>query len=136
MRALPLVLVALALAACGSKGASKTTTTTAAAPKTRVQATVVGQDHHPLVGKPWHYEVRVTLAGKPVSAFIHLQFLFHGVAVGEVGKHSVKNGFWQETFSGSGAFPAAARGQPLTLEATVTVKGHPVAKAGWKIVVQ
>ena len=78
----------------------------------------------------------MTLGGKPVAALIHLQFLFGGSPVGEVGKHRVANGFWQETFSGKGAFPAAARGQPLTLEATVTVTGHPVAKAGWKIVVQ
>lgn len=121
----------LALVACGSTAAQ---TTTAAATKPTV--TIVGQDHHPLVGKNWHYEVRVTLNGKPVAAFIHLQFLFGGSPVGEVGKHAVKNGFWQETFSGKGAFPPAARGQPLTLEATVTVKAHPVAKAGWKIVVR
>lgn len=121
----------LALVACGTTAAK---TTTAAAVKPTV--TIIGQDHHPLVGKNWHYEVRVTLAGKPVAALIHLQFLFGGAPVGEVGKHRVANGIWQETFSGKGAFPAAARGQPLTLEATVTVKGHPVAKAGWKIVVR
>lgn len=109
---------------------------TAQATTAKVKVTVVGQDHHPRVGKKWHYEVHVTLNGKPVAAFVHLQLLFHGVAVGEVGKHRVANGFWQETFSGKGAFPAAARGQPLVLEATVTVKAHPVAKAGWAIVVQ
>jgi hypothetical protein len=122
----------LALVACGTT-AAKTTTTAAAAKPT---VTIVGQDHHPLVGKNWHYEVRVTLNGKPVAAFIHLQMLFAGSPVGEVGRHTVKNGVWQETFSGRGAFPAAARGQPLTLEATVTVTGYPVAKAGWKLVVQ
>ncbi|HLY94948.1 MAG TPA: hypothetical protein VKP14_08890 [Gaiellaceae bacterium] len=133
MRQTILILVAtFALAACGSSQGRTTTTAAAAKPK----VTIVGQDHHPLVGKNWHYEVRVTLAGKPVAAFIHLQFLFNGVPVGEVGKHTVKNGFWQETFSGKGAFPAAARGQPLVLRATVTVKGHPVVKAGWPIVVR
>jgi hypothetical protein len=100
--------------------------------------TIAGQDHHPLVGKKWHYQVRVTLNGKPVAAFIHLQFLFGGSPVGEVGKHSVPNGVWQETFGTPGhpPFPAAARGQPLVLAATVTVKGHPVARAGWPIVVR
>jgi hypothetical protein len=127
VRAALLIACILALAVGGS--AAQATTA-------KVHVTVVGQDHHPRVGKKWHYEVHVTLNGKPVAAFIHLQLLFHGVAVGEVGKHSVKNGFWQETFQGKGAFPAAARGQPLVLEATVTVKGHPVAKAGWSIVVQ
>ncbi|HVH50878.1 MAG TPA: hypothetical protein VM690_01930 [Gaiellaceae bacterium] len=133
-RTAPILTAVLALAACGSTAAK--TTTTAAAPKPMV--TIVGQDHHPLVGKKWHYEVHVTLNGKPVAAFIHLQFLFGGSPVGEVGKHTVTNGLWQETFGTPGhpPFPAAARGQPLTLEATVTVKGHPLAKAGWKIVVQ
>jgi len=131
-RTLPILVAALALAACGSSQAKTTTAASAAKPA----VTIVGQDHHPRVGKDWHYEVRVTLAGKPVAAFIHLQFLFNGVAVGEVGKHTVKNGIWQETFSGKGAFPAAARGQPLVLRATVTVKGHPVVKAGWPIVVR
>jgi ABC-type Fe3+-hydroxamate transport system substrate-binding protein len=136
-RTAPILVAALALAACGST-AAKTTTTTAAAAATKPKVTIVGQDHRPLVGKKWHYEVRVTLNGKPVAAFIHLQFLFGGSPVGEVGKHTVKNGVWQETFGTPGhpPFPAAARGQPLVLEATVTVKGHPVAKAGWKILVQ
>ena len=127
-RAVPLLIAAAALGVSGSA--------TAAAAKPKV--TIVGQDHHPRVGKKWHYEVRVTLNGKPVAAFIHLQFVFGGSPVGEVGKHTVKNGFWQETFGTPGhpPFPAAAAGQPLVLRATVTVKGHPVVKAGWSIVVQ
>ncbi|HET8894311.1 MAG TPA: hypothetical protein VFM96_09475 [Gaiellaceae bacterium] len=134
MKAALLAVCVLALVACGSTAAQ--TSSTAAAVKPTV--TIVGQDHHPLVGKKWHYEVHVTLNGKLVAAFIHLQFLFGGSPVGEVGRHTVTNGFWQETFGTPGhpPFPAAARGQPLTLEATVTVKGHPVAKAGWKIVVR
>jgi len=129
-KALPIIVVLAALAVCGSSQA------TASATKPKV--TIVGQDHKPLVGKKWHYEVRVTLNGKPVAAFIHLQFLFHGVAVGEVGRHTVKSGFWQETFGTPGhpPFPASAAGQPLVLQATVRVTGHPVAKAGWSIVVQ
>jgi hypothetical protein len=128
------------LAACGGKVTATTTTppTSTAAPKARVHVVIVGQDHHPRVGKRWHYEVRVTVNGKPVASFIHLQFLFGGSPVGEVGKHTVARGVWQETFGTPGhpPFPAAAAGQPLVLEATVRVKGHAVAKAGWPIVVQ
>ena len=132
-RTAPILVAVLALAACGSSQAKTTTAAAAAKPK----VTIVGQDHHPLVGKKWHYEVLVTVAGKPVAAFIHLQFVFNGVPVGEVGKHTV-HGIWQETFGTPGhpPFPAAARGQPLVLRATVTVKGYPMVRAGWPIVVQ
>ena len=105
----------------------------------KLHVTVTGQDHHPRVGKRWHYEVRVTnAAGKPVAARIHLQFLFGTLPVGEVGVHTVRSGFWQETFGtpGNPAFPASARGQHLVLEATVTAKGYARAKAGWAIVVR
>ncbi len=133
-RALPILVAVTALAACGSSQAITTSTAAAANPV----VTIVGQDHHPRVGKKWHYEVHVTLNGKPVAAVIHLQFLFGGSPVGDVGTHAVKDGFWQETFGtpGHAPFPAAAAGQPLVLEATVRVKGHPVAKAGWAIVAQ
>lgn len=125
-----LLLVSLVLLLAGTPSAL-------ALPKLRV--TVTGQDHHPLVGKRWHYEVRVrNAAGKPVAARIHLQFLFAGVAVGEVGVHKVRNGFWQETFGtkASPGFPPAARGQRLTLQASVTAKGYAPAKAGWWLVVK
>ena len=136
MRRFLLLSSVLALAACGG-GKAKTTLTAPVAPP-RVHVVIHGQDHHPRVGKRWSYEVIVTFSGKPTAAFIHLQFLFHGAPVGEVGKHTVKSGVWRETFGTPGhpPFPAAARGQQLVLRATVTVKGHPVAKAGWPIVVR
>ena len=73
---------------------------------------------------------------KSLTCRIHLQFLFSGTPVGEVGVHVVKNGFWQETFGAPGnpAFPPAARGQALVLRATVTAKGYGTARAGWSIV--
>ena len=110
----------------------------AAAQLKTLHVAIKGQDHHPLVGKRWHYEVRVTNAatGKPVACRIHLQFLFGTLPVGEVGVHVEKTGVWQETFGtpGNPPFPASARGQHLVLQATVTAKGYKTARAGWAIV--
>ena len=104
----------------------------------KLHVTIQGQDHHPRVGKRWHYDVHVTDAatGKPVACRIHLQFLFSGQPVGEVGVHNVTNGLWQETFGTPGhpPFPPASRGQSLVLEATVTKKGYKTARAGWAVV--
>ena len=99
---------------------------------------LTADSHHPRVGRPWHYEVRVTdLAGRPVPARVHLQILFAGVPVGQVGRHRVANGVWRETI-GAGAnapFPARARGQPLVFEAVVTARGQTV-KADYPITVR
>src|SRR5579872_4111418 len=126
MRIVALVLMALVVAA------------PAAAARKTLHVVVKGQDHAPQVGKHWHYSVRVTDAktGKPVACAIHLQFLFGGVPVGEVGRHTVKTGVWQGTFGtpGNPSFPPASRGQHLTLEATVTAKGYTTARAGWAVV--
>jgi hypothetical protein len=130
MRRLPVALL-LAVALAGAAPAA------AAAAKT-LRVVVRGQDHRPLVGKRWHYEVRVTDAatGKPVACRIHLQFLFGSLPVGEVGVHVVKTGVWQETFGTPGhpPFPPAARGQHLTLQATATAKGYATGHGGWTIV--
>lgn len=77
----------------------------------------VAPTHSPVVNKPWHYVVRVTDAqGRPVHALVHLQVLFLGLPVGEVGRHEV-NGIWQETIR----WPPRARGHRLVLRALVTV---------------
>ena len=106
----------------------------------KLKVVLKGQDHHPVVGKTWSYEVHVTnSAGKPVACKIHLQMLLAGLSVvGEVGVHVVKNGVWKETIVAKGpdAFPPASRGQPLVLQATVTAKGYATAKARWSIVVK
>jgi hypothetical protein len=124
------VLTAAALAGCGGHGRATTTTTTPGAkPKPSIRAQLTADSHHPRVGKPWHYEVRVTdAAGKPVAASVHLQILFGGVPVGQVGRHRVANGVWQETI-GAGKnqpFPSQARGQRLVFQAVVTAKGQTV----------
>jgi hypothetical protein len=142
VRPLFAVVLLLVLVGCGGNGStstSKSATTPpprTAAKKIRVQIT--GQSHHPLVGKHWHYEVRVTdAAGKPVPANVHLQFLYSGFPVGQVGRHHVANGVWSETFGAPGnpAFPARARGQRLVLQAVATAEGQ-TQKAGWWIVVR
>ena len=130
-----LVLLPLALAAVALAGSA------VAAPQLqKLKVVLKGQDHHPVVGKTWSYEVHVTnSAGKPVACKIHLQILLAGVSVvGEVGVHVVKNGVWKETIVAKGpdAFPPASRGQPLVLQATVTAKGYATAKARWSIVVK
>ena len=129
-----LVLLPLALATVALAGPA------AAAPQLKkLHVVLKGQDHHPVVGKTWSYSVTVTdAAGKPVACKIHLQMLLGGLAVvGEVGMHDVKNGIWKETIvaHGPNAFPPAAVGEPLVLQATVTAKGYATAKARWSIVV-
>ena len=127
-------LLSLALAAAVLAGPG------AAAPQAKkLHVVLTGQSHHPVVGKTWHYDVKVTdAAGKPVACKIHLQMLLAGVSVvGEVGTHNVKNGVWQETIvaKGPNAFPPAAVGEPLVLQAKVTAKGYAPAKARWSIAV-
>jgi ribosomal protein S30 len=116
----------VALAGCGGHGAA-TTTQTARKPPPKIRVQLAGQSHHPRVGERWSYEVRVTdAAGKPVAFRVHLQFLFGGVPVGQVGRHRVPNGVWRETFGvpGNPPFPERARGQPLVLQAVVTALGE------------
>ncbi|HVM56108.1 MAG TPA: hypothetical protein VMT74_01515 [Gaiellaceae bacterium] len=112
---------------------------TAGAALPKLHVVIKGQSHHPVVGKTWSYSVTVTnAAGKPVACTIHLQMLLSGGGVvGEVGRHAVKNGVWKETIVAHGpdAFPPAAVGEPLVLQATVTAKGYAPAKAGWSIAV-
>jgi hypothetical protein len=127
-----------ALAGCGGGDGPATTSAPRSKPASKIRVQLTGQSHHPRVGKRWHYEVRVTDgAGKPVAANVHLQFLFNGIPVGQVGRHRVADGVWRETFGtpGNPAFPARARGQPLVLQAVVTALGE-TRKADWWIVVK
>lgn len=139
MRTLLATALLIALAGCGGNGG---TTTSQAVPtpkqKPKLHVRITGQSHHPLVGKKWHYEVRVTdAAGKPVAANVHLQFLFAGVPVGQVGRHHVANGLWRETFGvpGNPPFPERARGQHLELQAIATSQGR-TGSATYSIVIR
>jgi hypothetical protein len=126
--------VAILVAGCGGDGK----TAPSVPPKPGIRVLLTADSHHPRVGKPWHYEVRVTdAAGRAVVARIHLQILFGGVPVGQVGRHRVASGVWRETI-GAGKnepFPARARGQPLVFEAVVKARGQTV-KADYPISVR
>jgi hypothetical protein len=134
-------MLVLAAGCGGKKQASAPPPSTAAPPTSAPKAhasplrvTLTAQSHTPRVGKPWHYVVRVTdAAGRPVRAKVHVQILFGGAPVGQIGTHIV-TGVWQETI-GQGAnqpFPAESRGYPLVFESVVTAKGVTV-KRNWPI---
>lgn len=151
-----LVLVPLGAAtACGGGGSKNgAATLTATAPtqtlttqtkqpprpgkKAKIAVTLTGQTHHPKVNGRWSYTVRVTdAAGKPIPAKIHLQVLFAGVPVGQIGRHEIKNGVWHETIGAPGnpPFPPASRGRHLVFQAVVTADGVTV-KRDWPITPQ
>ena len=131
------LFAAAALAVCAGCGGHRQAQTTSQ-PPAGIRVRLTADSHHPRVGKPWHYEVRVTnAAGKPIAARIHLQILFGGAPVGQVGRHRVASGVWQETI-GAGAnqpFPARALHVPLVFEAVVTADGQ-TKKADYPITVQ
>jgi hypothetical protein len=140
-RLLALLPVLLAAAACGGGSTAPPTSTAASTQastgKPRLRVVITAESHHPKLGHTWTYRVRVTdkATGKPVACRIHLQFVFGGSPVGEVGRHRVANGFWKETIPAKGkdAFPPAAIGFTVVLRATVTAPGYPAAKAGWNV---
>jgi hypothetical protein len=114
----------VALAGCGGHGRGTTST---AQPKPSIRVSLTADSHHPRVGKPWHYEVRVSdSAGKPVPARVHLQILFGGAPVGQIGRHRVANGVWSETIGarGNAPFPARSRGVRLIFQAVVKALGQ------------
>jgi hypothetical protein len=83
-----------------------------------VHATFTAPNHHPAVGKPWPYSVRVTdSSGHPLSGTVRIQFTFGGQVVGTDTPpvHPVKAGRWHDNLT----FPKAATGQPVTLQAVV-----------------
>jgi hypothetical protein len=129
-----LVLASLAVATLAGCGGGGSTTGGSLAAKPRLHVRLTAESHHPRVGKPWRYEVRVTdAAGRPVAAVLHLQILFGGVSVGQVGRHHLPRGVWRETIGagGNAAFPARAKGVRLVLQATATARGQRARAAWW-----
>ncbi len=117
-------VLGLVLTACGGSSSSHTasTPTSTAPPPPAVHATLTAPTHTPKVNTPWHYVVRVTEAGKPVAAVVHLQALFQGAPVGQIGRHAVKNGVWSETIE----WPPASVNQPLVFQVLATAVGQTV----------
>jgi cytoskeletal protein RodZ len=96
---------------------SKPTTTTPSL-KPPVQATLVGDNHHPKVNQPWHYTVTVTdSAGHKLSGTETTEYTFGGVVVGTEKPANVKftNGVYHDTIE----FPKAAVGHPLDVQVVV-----------------
>jgi hypothetical protein len=124
----------LAMAGCGGSTVPNSGSPSGTVPRVEtatapngIRVRFTAQSHHPRVGKRWRYEVRVTNgSGKPVAADVHLQVLFSGVPVGQIGRHHVQSGVWQETLGtpGNPPFPSRARGQPLVFEAVVRALGQ------------
>lgn len=115
----------LGLAACGGSSSTPTASTpTATAPvAVAIHATLTAPTHTPKVNAPWHYVVRVTNgAGHPVSAVVHLQALFQGAVVGQIGLHTVGHGVWSETIT----WPPASVGQALVFQVLATALGSTV----------
>ena len=119
------VAVSLGLAACGGSSSTHTASTpTATAPAApAIHATLTAPTHTPKVNAPWHYVVRVTNgAGHPAAAVVHLQALFQGAVVGQIGLHPVSQGVWSETIT----WPQASVGQALVFQVLATALGATV----------
>ena len=69
-------------------------------------------------------------SGRPLRARVHLQVLFNGAPVGEIGVHTVV-GVWKETIN----WPPESAGHPLVFHAEVTAAGSTV-KLDYPLTVQ
>src|ERR671930_35296 len=91
------------------------------------KATLHAPTHRPRVNSAWVITIRATdLQGRPIRARLTMRFLFAGVPVGKVDNGRVYTfvGTWREKRGEEIRFPPAARGQRLTFEALVTVRGR------------
>jgi hypothetical protein len=133
----PVLAAAIVILAAGCGGHGHKAVAPPKPKQAPIHVSLTADSHHPRVGKPWHYEVRVTSDGRPVPATVHLQILLGGAPVGQIGKHRVANGVWQETIGtdGNQPFPSEAKGIRLVFQATAKARGQ-TGKANWWIEVQ
>lgn len=106
-----------------------------AAAGTSVRVTVSSPTHAPKVNAAWPVRVTVTdSAGKPLAASLTMQVLFDGTPVGKIDNGAVYKfvGSWQERKGNAITWPAASRGEPLTVEFIVKAQGQTVDKQ-WSI---
>jgi hypothetical protein len=102
-----------------------------------VRVTIISPTHAPKVNAAWPVRVTVTSsAGKPLAASLTMQVLFDGTPVGKIDNGAVYHfvGSWQERKGNPITWPAASRGEPLTLEFIVKTLGQTVDK-DWSILV-
>ena len=128
MRGASLALVCVVAAGCGGSGSTSTARAASA-----IRVALTADTHTPRAGARWSYSVRVADdRGKPLPARVHLQVVFGGAAVGQVGVHRVR-GVWKETLGtpGNPPWPARSRGLPLTFQAVVTARGRTVKRNWW-----
>lgn len=96
-----------------------------------IQVTIVGESHHPSVGKRWAYTVTVTNGrGEKLSGTETTHYLFSGAVVGTEKPANVpfSDGRYRDTI----VFPADAVGHPLEVEAVVDT-GQGSGTARWSI---
>jgi hypothetical protein len=125
--------VAPALAVCAAAGVF-----VGAAAAASVHVTVHAANHAPKVNKPWPVTVTVTnSAGKPIAATLTMRILFGGQQVGTIDNGRVYHfvGTWKEKAGNDITFPAASKGEPLTVQFVVKAAGQTVRK-NWSIKVQ
>lgn len=106
-----------------------------AAPTTRsaqaVHATIHGENHEPMVNRPWRYTVTVTDAqGRPLSATETPHYTFNGAVVGAEKPENVR---FTGTYSDSIEFPPASVGYRLTVQAVIHVSQERTATAEWPV---
>jgi hypothetical protein len=83
-----------------------------------IHATLLGENHHPKVNRPWRYTVTVTDAqGNKLSGTETTHYAFNGVVVGTEQPQNVRftGGVYRDTIK----FPPAAVGHPLELEVVI-----------------
>jgi hypothetical protein len=105
---------------------STTTTTGSPAPAAPalvgpLHATLTGQNHAPIVNRPWPYTVSATDSrGHPLSGTVDIEFVFNGTVVGHdtPPSHAITNGRWHDLLE----FPARSTGIPLQVQAVVHTK--------------
>ena len=98
------------------------------------KATLQAPTHTPHVNRAWPISIRVAdLEGQPIRARLTMRFLFGGIPVGKVdyGRVYTFTGTWREKKGQEIKFPATARGQRLTFQALVTVRGRTTKLNYW-----
>src|SRR5438094_8498190 len=98
------------------------------------KATLSAPTHRPQVNRPGPIAIRVTdRSGHPIRARLTMRLLYNGIAVGKVDNGRVYTfvGTWREKKGEEIEYPSASRGQRLTFQALVTVRGRTIKLNYW-----